>query len=405
MNQTHKKLLLPLSLILLVMLSCNMPGVARPTESGASALYTAAAQTVIAQMTQVSGPPATPAATGMVPTFQPPTAGPTQAQPTQASPTQAPGTNTAPAPTALPTSTPAPTSVPLPCDAVRFVKDVTIADNTEFAPGVKFTKTWRLRNNGTCTWTTGYSVVFVSGDAMSAPSTVALPHNVAPGDTVDVSVPMVAPDKAGTYRGNWMLRNASGALFGLGTDGSKPFWAQIKVVVQTGITYDFLIKASDAEWISSVGTAGGAPLSFGGADDDPMGVAKIKDAVTLETGATSGKILLTYPRREDNGAVSGLFPAYTVQSGDVLRAKLGFMLDYTSDACGSGRVKFQIVYKEGGAPKLLQEWTKSCTGNFTDVNIDLSSLKGKTVQFGFVVLAEGSAQDDWAVWNSPRIEQ
>jgi hypothetical protein len=94
-----------------------------------------------------------------------------------------------------------------------------------------------------------------------------------------------------------------------------------------------------------------------------------------------------------------------VQSGDVLKAKLGFMLDYTGSTCGAGRVKFQIVYKEGGAPKLLQEWTKTCSGGFTDVNIDLSALKGKTVQFGFVVQAEGSSTDDWAVWNSPRIEQ
>ncbi len=401
MERSPKVHYLLLGLALLVMLSCNMPGIAKPTESGASALYTAAAETTIAQLTQVSGPPASPAATGMVPTFPAPTA----AAPTgQLSPSALP-TSTTPIPTAEPTSAPPPTSIPVPCDAVTFVKDVTVGDNTQLSPGAPFIKTWRLRNNGTCTWTTGYSAVFVKGDAMGAASPVTLPHSVAPGDTVDVSVAMYAPDKAGTYRGDWMLRNAGGALFGLGDDGSKPFWVQVKVVVQTGITYDFLISAKDAEWISSVGTAQGTPLAFNGADDDPDGVAKIKDAVLLETGATSGKILLTYPRREDNGAVSGLFPAYTVQSGDVLKAKLGFMLDYTGSTCGAGRVKFQIVYKEGGAPKLLQEWTKTCSGGFTDVNIDLSALKGKTVQFGFVVQAEGSSTDDWAVWNSPRIEQ
>lgn len=397
MNRSPKKPILLLGLALLVLLSCNMPGIATPTESGASALYTAAAQTVIAQVTQVSQPPVTPATTGVVPTFAPPTPLPPTGMPSP----------TAPPPTSLPgaTATFVPTSIPRPCDAVVFVKDITVPDDTQFSPGAKFVKTWRLRNNGTCTWNTGYSVVFVSGDAMGAPSPVALPHNVAPGEAVEVSVPMVAPDKAGAYRGNWKLRNTNGLLFGLGDDGSKPFWVQIKVVVQTGITYDFLVRARDAEWISSVGTAEGTPLTFGGADDDPKGVAKIKDAIILETGATSGKILLTYPRREENGAISGLFPAYTVQSGDVLKARLGFMLDYTGGICGSGRVKFQVVYKEGGAPKLLQEWTKTCTRNFTDVNIDLSSLKGRTVQFGFVVLAEGSPQDDWAVWNSPRIEQ
>jgi hypothetical protein len=393
MDRSRKKSFLLLGLALMVLLACNLPGVATPTPEGASAIYTAAAQTVIAQVTQVNQPPATPSA--LVPTFAPPTPLP---------PTVVVPTNTAPPPTAVPptNTAPPPTSVPLPCDAVKFIKDVSVPDNTEFAPGTKFTKIWRLRNIGTCTWTTAYHVVFTGGDGLGAPASVALPNNVAPGDAVDVSVPMIAPDKAGTYRGDWKLRNAAGGVFGLGDNGNKPFWVQIKVVVQTGITYDFLIKAKDAEWISSVGAGPGTPVQFNGSDEDVNGTAKIKDAVILETGATSGKILLTYPRRENNGAISGLFPAYTVQSGDFLKAKLGFMLP--SGSCHSGKVRFQIMYKEGGSPKLLQEWTKTCTGNFIDVNLDLSSLKGKTVQFGFVVQAEGAPENDWAIWNSPRIE-
>ena len=396
MQRSHRKSILLLGLALLVLMACNLPGIATPTEEGASAIYTAAAQTVIAQVTQVNQPPATPST--LVPTFAPPTFAP----PTSVQPTLAPPTNTAPPPTAVPTNTPAPTSAPAACDAVKFVKDVTVPDNTEFAPGAKFTKTWRLRNTGTCTWTTNYALVFVGGDAMGAPAAVPLPNNVTPGNTADLSVNLIAPDKAGTYRGDWKLRNANGLVFGLGDNGAKPFWVQIKVVVQSGITYDFLVKARDAEWISSVGSSAGTPLKFGGPVDDPNGVATIVDSVVLETGATSGKVLLTYPRREDNGAISGLFPAYAVQSGDFLRGKLGFMIP--SGSCGSGKVKFQIVYKEGGAPKLLQEWIKSCTGNFIDVNIDLKSLSGKTVQFGLVVVAEGSPQDDWAIWNSLRIE-
>lgn len=395
MERSHRKSILLLGLALLVLLSCNLPGVATPTEEGASAIYTAAAQTVIAQVTQISKPPVTPlpSPSALVPTFPPPTL---------ILPTPAPPTNTAPPPTPAPTNTPVPTSIPAVCDAVKFVKDVTVPDNTEFAPGEKFVKTWRLRNVGTCTWTTSYALVFVSGDAMGAPAVVQLPNNVAPGNAIDMSVNLTAPDKAGTYRGNWKLRNSNGVVFGLGDNGARPFWAQIKVVVQSGITYDFLVKAREAEWISSVGSGPGTLLKFGAPVDDPNGVATIVDSVVLETGATSGKVLLTYPRREENGAISGLFPAYKVQSGDFLRGKLGFMTP--GGSCGSGKVKFQIVYKEGGAPKLLQEWVKSCTGNFIDVNIDLKSLSGKTVQFGLVVTAEGSAQDDWAIWNSLRIE-
>ena len=71
MDRSRKKSFLLLGLALMVLLACNLPGVATPTTEGASAIYTAAAQTVIAQVTQVNQPPATPSA--LVPTFAPPT--------------------------------------------------------------------------------------------------------------------------------------------------------------------------------------------------------------------------------------------------------------------------------------------------------------------------------------------
>jgi peptidoglycan hydrolase-like protein with peptidoglycan-binding domain len=48
---------------------------------------------------------------------------------------------------------------------------------------------------------------------------------VAPGQTIDVSVNLTAPAAAGTYKGNWKLREPGGAVFGLSTG---PFWVQIK---------------------------------------------------------------------------------------------------------------------------------------------------------------------------------
>jgi hypothetical protein len=114
-------------------------------------------------------------------------------------------------------------------------------------------------------------------------------------------------------------------------------------------------------------------------------------------------VLLTYPRRENDGAITGLYPAYTVQNGDRLRGRLGFIAN-ADGACGAGKVKFQIKYKEGSTVHLLEEWEKTCTGSFIVVDIDLSGLKGKPVQFVLTVLADGPAQDDWAIWSSLRIE-
>jgi len=153
---------------------------------------------------------------------------------TQYAPTQTPLP-----PTAIPTSTPIPaTNTPLPtatavtyCDWVSFVKDVTIPDGSILEPNENFSKTWRLKNRGTCAWTSDYTLVFTSGTQMGGTTAVRLPGYVAPGQTVDVSVPLTAPDKKGEYVGYWMLRNASGTLFGYGDNANQAFYVDIKVKV------------------------------------------------------------------------------------------------------------------------------------------------------------------------------
>ena len=61
-----------------------------------------------------------------------------------------------------------------------FVSDVTVPDDTVVPAGSTFVKTWRIRNDGTCTWTPGsYALVFTGGDALSGPDEVNLPGEVA----------------------------------------------------------------------------------------------------------------------------------------------------------------------------------------------------------------------------------
>jgi len=158
----------------------------------------------------------------------------TVAAQTQYAPTQTPLP-----PTAIPTNTPIPaTNTPLPtatavtyCDWVSFVKDVTIPDGSILDPNESFTKTWRLRNRGTCTWTPDYMLVYTSGAQMGGTTAVRLPGYVAPGQAIDVSVPLVAPDEKGKYTGYWMLRNSSGTLFGYGDKANQAFYVDIKVKV------------------------------------------------------------------------------------------------------------------------------------------------------------------------------
>jgi hypothetical protein len=110
------------------------------------------------------------------------------------------------------------------------VSDVTIPDGAEIDPGDSFTKTWRLRNNGSCTWTSSYSLIFDHGDSMGGPASQQLTSGVVePGQSVDVSVDLTAPNTPGTYKGFWMLRNGSGVVFGIGAAANIAFWVQIVV--------------------------------------------------------------------------------------------------------------------------------------------------------------------------------
>lgn len=115
-----------------------------------------------------------------------------------------------------------PTSAANCTNAMAFVNDVSIPDGTSFAPGKSFTKTWRVKNTGTCEWTTGYTIVFTAGDHMNG-QTTSIPKNVQPGQTVDISVNMIAPNANGNYGGYWQLRSQYGYNFG------QTLWLKIKV--------------------------------------------------------------------------------------------------------------------------------------------------------------------------------
>lgn len=197
--------------MVMVVSACNLPS-AQPTEQiNPNAVFTQAAQTVVAELTKqaVQKPAETP-------TVQPPTNTPEAA---------IINTNT-PQPAVVATATTAPVVV-VPCDAAIFVTDVSIPDGTSFSSGATFTKTWRLKNIGTCTWNSSYALVFDSGDQMSGAASIPLSGTVAPGQSVDLSVNLQAPSSDKTYRGYWGLNNASGAR--VPVSNGKTFYVEIKV--------------------------------------------------------------------------------------------------------------------------------------------------------------------------------
>lgn len=379
------------AIMVLMLGACNMPrGESGPEEP--ATIHTIAAMTLQAKMTQQTSDDQN---------------GQDQSgdNEPQAEPTNTPQ----PSETPLPTNTLQPTATPIPCDHVDFGDniDVTIPDGTEIDPGEGFTKTWRLKNGGSCTWTSGYELVFDRGDKMGAPSSKKLTSDtVEPGEEIDVSVDLTAPDDPGEYRGYFKLRNPNGVLFGWG-EQNKPFWVDIEVPGMRGVMLDFIAGAEDAEWGAGVkpidfAGPGHIDIDYGGPDSDNDGFAMVKSNVKLESGKKSGKILETHPKWENDGYIIGRYPLYRVGAGDRLRGKLGFIA-LSDGSCGAGDAEFRIYYTIGddmGTRSELGSWDETCDGSMEKIDIDLNFLRGKEVHFYLVVLANGPHDQDWAVWDS-----
>jgi polar amino acid transport system substrate-binding protein len=147
-------------------------------------------------------------------------------------------------PTATATLTPvatlsAPTWTPtatLCLDSSQFVIDLTYDDEggkdpPTVQPNQEFTKGWRLRNTGTCSWNANYRLAYVGGNNKAArmdgdPENVV--GSVSPGHTYDFYVDLQAPSGVlGVEQGRWQMQNSARTFFG------QTVWVMVEVVAPT----------------------------------------------------------------------------------------------------------------------------------------------------------------------------
>ena len=302
-----------------------------------------------------------------------------------------------PTPTFTPTLTPTPTPTLPPasaCDKAEFVADVTVPDGSTFAAGQAFTKTWRLKNVGTCTWTPSYSLAFVSGEIMGGAASSALPATVPPGGTVDVSVYLTAPPTSGLHEGSWMLRNSSGGFFGIGASGTSPFFVRINVSGGSA-GYNFVSNLCAATWTSGAGV-----LPCPGTDGSASGFVMPLSTVMLENGTTDARpAFLTAPQAIDYGWIQGAFPPYVVQTGDRFQATIA--CQYNASLCD---VFYRLDYQVGSGPvQTLWSVRERYDGASANLDVSLASLVGQNVKFILTILANGPSSNDRAMWIEPRI--
>jgi len=270
---------------------------------------------------------------------------------------------------------------------------VTYPDGSTVARGGTFTKIWRVKNTGTCTWNTSYAIVYASGEKFGASNAVALPGSTGPGQTVDIPVNLTAPNNTGNYTGYWKLRNASGVLFGVG-NGDASIYVDVKVTGYTVTGYDLLAGYCDATWRNT-----SQDLPCPGAQGDDRGFVQKLNSPKLEDGKSKGDALLTYPEKGSNGVISGKYPGFIIQSGDRFQTSIS-CLEEANDCDLVFRVQYQIG---NGDIKTLGQWHEVYEGQSYPLNIDLSFLNGEKVKFILSVLANGTSHEDFAVWVAPRI--
>ncbi len=154
-------------------------------------------------------------------------------RPTAAPTASAPATAIPATPTAAPTAAAAVTPTPdasaesdTCTDAAAFVADVTVPDYSHFDYKQAFTKVWRVKNVGTCTWTADYKAMYSDGDALGAPASIAL-SETAPGATLDISAIMNSGTRDGKFEIFYKLTNAAGSAMPI--DAGSSLWALITV--------------------------------------------------------------------------------------------------------------------------------------------------------------------------------
>jgi hypothetical protein len=126
--------------------------------------------------------------------------------------TPPPGTPTA---TRLALKTPLTTSQAS-CDNMQYIADVTYQDGYVAAPGEYMIKTWTVKNLGPCSWNKNYGLVFGWGGVGTDWKNVGfvnLTKDVAPGETIDISVSLEAPKASGNYGAFFVLQNDKGNNF------------------------------------------------------------------------------------------------------------------------------------------------------------------------------------------------
>ncbi len=260
---------------------------------------------------------------------------------------------------------------------------------------------------------------------MGAKTSISLPKEVAPDETIDISVDLAAPTIPGNYKGIWSFEDGKGQRFGLGISSTGEIWVQVEVAApptatptvastptQAGtptatntptpvppfvvnasetLAYDFAAQVCAGQWL---GVNGALPCS--GSGGEALGIVTMP---TLEDGSTMNYPAIALKPGGANGFVTGVYPEYEVQSGDHFRALASCEAD--AKTCS---VLFRFSYQDASGT-ITDLWAvgEFYDRNYTKIDIDLSPLAGQKVKFILDVTSLNSDPNVRVLWAAPGI--
>jgi hypothetical protein len=150
-------------------------------------------------------------------------------------------------PTTIPLTLPPapdPTVVPLAISVNKAaLSSETIPDGTAMQKNQTFTKTWVLKNVGSETWDESYSLELLSAKSsslMDAPLKVLFGKPVKPGDSIELSIDLIAPQNDGSYTVTYRVLDERG--FDVAVGQGNNIWLTIvigqKAVIQNSTALD-----------------------------------------------------------------------------------------------------------------------------------------------------------------------
>lgn len=267
--------------------------------------------------------------------------------------------------------------IDVPCYAAELVRHVTIPNGQIFAPNTGFTKIWRIRNVGSCTWSNGIFMVPARNNLWVGTAT-RYEGRVRPGATVDLAVALVSPSADGEYRGDWLLRVTRSTS--LTPVDQSAFRVRIRVAsTLPSLLWNFVDNPCIARWSTGNNRTVACP-----SNPSSRGAFVLRAApATIESNEVIPAVIWSQPASSDNASINGTFPALYIRGDERFRASAGCLRG--NERCN---LRLQVFYRVLGGNEValasVEEVYDGVWHNLVD-DFSLAPFAGNYVSFIFRV--------------------